>query len=132
MMRSAGEVVRYLGWPGQALGYRVGAEVVSAWIAARRRAGVQLATAHADLLRLGSIPLSVLATMGSRNLSKGPYRRLATAEAKRYTPVKRPTAGGTMKQPAVASEAKPAPAPTPQVEPLFVTCASRAPKKDCP
>jgi uncharacterized protein (DUF885 family) len=58
------EVVRYLGWPGQALGYRVGAEVVSAWIAARRRAGVQLATAHADLLRLGSIPLSVIATMG--------------------------------------------------------------------
>ena len=58
------EVIRYLAWPGQALGYMVGAEAVSSWVAAQRARGVPLATAHADLLQRGSIPLSVLAAHG--------------------------------------------------------------------
>jgi uncharacterized protein (DUF885 family) len=55
------EVVRYVAWPGQALGYTVGAETVAAWVAGRRATGVPLADAHAELLALGSVPLSVLA-----------------------------------------------------------------------
>ncbi|MEU4423862.1 DUF885 domain-containing protein [Actinoplanes sp. NPDC024001] len=54
------EVVRYVAWPGQALGYAVGAEIIADWVAARVRDGVPLATAHAELLRMGSVPLSSL------------------------------------------------------------------------
>ena len=54
------EVIRYLAWPGQALGYAVGAETIAAWVAARRAEGTALPDAHADLLSLGSVPLSAL------------------------------------------------------------------------
>jgi uncharacterized protein (DUF885 family) len=54
------EVIRYLAWPGQALGYAVGAETIAGWVAARRAEGTALPDAHADLLRLGSVPLSAL------------------------------------------------------------------------
>jgi uncharacterized protein (DUF885 family) len=54
------EVIRYLAWPGQALGYAVGAETIAGWVAARRAEGRDLPDAHADLLRLGSVPLSAL------------------------------------------------------------------------
>jgi uncharacterized protein (DUF885 family) len=54
------EVVRYLAWPGQALGYATGAEVIRNWVARQVTAGSALAAAHARLLQLGSVPLSVL------------------------------------------------------------------------
>lgn len=54
------EIVRYLAWPGQALGYMVGAKTVESWVAARRAEGLPLADAHARLLRLGSVPLTEL------------------------------------------------------------------------
>lgn len=59
------EVVRYLAWPGQALGYAVGADVIRGWVEQQVSAGVGLAAAHTRLLELGSIPLTVLDT-GSR------------------------------------------------------------------
>ena len=54
------EIVRYLAWPGQALGYAVGAHVIAQWIKARMSGGLQLGAAHAELLGLGSVPLSIL------------------------------------------------------------------------
>lgn len=54
------EVVRYLAWPGQALGYAVGAEVIRRWVERRVAAGADLAAAHSRLLGLGSVPLSIL------------------------------------------------------------------------
>lgn len=76
--------------------------------------GVPLVMAQADLLQLGSIPW--LAAAWHRTLCYAKHLR----------------AGGTMRQPGVVSEGKPTPAPAAQVEPLFITCASKAPKKDCP
>jgi hypothetical protein len=37
-----------------------------------------------------------------------------------------------MNQPVTAPKSTRTATPTAQVEPLFVTCASKAPKKDCP
>lgn len=54
------EVVRYLAWPGQALGYSVGAHVISGWVKGRREAGVSLRETHKELLGLGSVTLSGL------------------------------------------------------------------------
>ena len=54
------EVVRYLAWPGQALGYAVGAEVIRRWVERRTAAGAGLAAAHTRLLGLGSVPLAAL------------------------------------------------------------------------
>ena len=54
------EVVRYLAWPGQALGYAIGAEVVADWVKARRNQGASLPAAHKDLISMGSVPLSAL------------------------------------------------------------------------
>jgi uncharacterized protein (DUF885 family) len=54
------EVVRYLAWPGQALGYAVGSQAISHWVRKRRESGESLKSAHQELLGMGSIPLSVL------------------------------------------------------------------------
>jgi uncharacterized protein (DUF885 family) len=54
------EVVRYLAWPGQALGYAVGSQAISRWVKKRRESGESLKSAHGELLGMGSIPLSVL------------------------------------------------------------------------
>lgn len=56
------EIVRYLAWPGQALGYAVGAAVIDHWVKTRTNSGVELIDSHDELLRLGSIPLSTLMT----------------------------------------------------------------------
>lgn len=57
------EVVRYLAWPGQALGYAVGSQAISRWVEQRRERGESLKSAHAELLGMGSVPLSVLAPL---------------------------------------------------------------------
>ncbi|WP_228001558.1 DUF885 domain-containing protein [Nocardia australiensis] len=54
------EVVRYLAWPGQALGYAIGAQVISNWVRERVGAGNTLAAAHTKLLDRGSLPLRAL------------------------------------------------------------------------
>ena len=54
------EVVRYLAWPGQALGYSIGAQVVTDWVKARRNQGASLPAAHKELISMGSVPLSAL------------------------------------------------------------------------
>jgi uncharacterized protein (DUF885 family) len=54
------EVVRYLAWPAQALGYSIGAQVVTDWVKARRNQGASLPTAHKELFSMGSVPLSAL------------------------------------------------------------------------
>lgn len=54
------EVVRYLAWPGQALGYAVGATTIAAWVDKQRSEGVSLAAAHDELLAMGSVPLAEL------------------------------------------------------------------------
>ncbi len=54
------EVIRYLAWPGQALGYAIGAEAIRKWIDRQVAAGSRLAAAHGRLLALGSVPLSAL------------------------------------------------------------------------
>lgn len=54
------EVVRYLAWPGQALGYAMGAEAIRRWVDRQLDAGSDLASTHSRLLSLGSVPLSVL------------------------------------------------------------------------
>jgi uncharacterized protein (DUF885 family) len=53
-------VVRYVAWPGQALGYAVGAEIIADWVTAQRASGVALPELHANLLMRGSLPLSLL------------------------------------------------------------------------
>lgn len=58
------EVVRYLAWPGQALGYMVGADVVRAHVAHAVRTGTSLPEAHTRLLLLGSVPLTCLQAGG--------------------------------------------------------------------
>jgi len=59
-MAAKREVVRYLSWPGQALGYAVGSEAIDRWVNERTQCGESLKKSHQDLLGLGSIPLSVL------------------------------------------------------------------------
>jgi uncharacterized protein (DUF885 family) len=54
------EVIRYLAWPGQALGYSLGSEAISDWIAEQRKRGTSLRDAHDKLLSIGSIPLAAL------------------------------------------------------------------------
>jgi uncharacterized protein (DUF885 family) len=54
------EVVRYLSWPGQALGYAVGSEAIASWVRDRQSHGVPLNSAHQELLEMGSVPLSIL------------------------------------------------------------------------
>ena len=54
------EVVRYLAWPGQALGYAVGAGAIAHWVNERERHGASLRSAHQELLDMGTIPLSIL------------------------------------------------------------------------
>lgn len=54
------EIVRYLAWPGQALGYAVGAKVIASWVESRLRAGLDLIEAHSEVLGRGSLPLTVL------------------------------------------------------------------------
>jgi uncharacterized protein (DUF885 family) len=57
------EVVRYFGWPGQAIAYKLGER---AWLEARaeaaRRPGFDLKRWHAAALSLGPIGLGTLAT----------------------------------------------------------------------
>lgn len=57
------EVVRYLAWPGQALGYMVGADAVRTHVAHALRTGMSLPEAHSRLLLLGSVPLTCLQTV---------------------------------------------------------------------
>ena len=58
------EIVRYLGWPGQAISYKLGER---AWLAGRdaaraaRGAGFDLAAWHAAALSLGALGLDDLA-----------------------------------------------------------------------
>jgi uncharacterized protein (DUF885 family) len=56
------EVVRYFGWPGQAISYKLGER---AWLAARdearRRPGFDLKRWHTAALNLGPIGLAALA-----------------------------------------------------------------------
>jgi uncharacterized protein (DUF885 family) len=58
------EIVRYLGWPGQAISYKLGER---AWLAGReaaraaRGAGFDLAAWHAGALSLGALGLDDLA-----------------------------------------------------------------------
>ena len=54
------EVVRYLAWPGQALGYAVGSQAIAHWVRQRLENGESLKTAHQELLGMGSIPLALL------------------------------------------------------------------------
>lgn len=56
------EVVRYLAWPGQALGYSIGAQVIADWIKVRRSRGISLAASHKELVSMGSVPLSALSS----------------------------------------------------------------------
>ena len=59
--RVPAEVVRYLGWPGQAISYKLGER---AWLAAREEAaarpGFTLRDWHADVLAIGPVGLSAL------------------------------------------------------------------------
>lgn len=54
------EIIRYLAWPGQALGYAVGAQVIASWVKSWLGAGRDIIDAHSQLLARGSLPLTVL------------------------------------------------------------------------
>ncbi|TKC93666.1 DUF885 domain-containing protein [Polyangium fumosum] len=57
------EMTRYLGWPGQAIAYKVGERVVLGLrdeLRARRGSSFDLKTFHADLLGVGSVGLGTL------------------------------------------------------------------------
>ncbi len=55
------EVIRYFGWPGQAISYKVGEQAILDLRAEHSgRPGFDLKTFHADLLALGSVGLDVL------------------------------------------------------------------------
>ncbi|MRG98543.1 DUF885 domain-containing protein [Polyangium spumosum] len=60
---AASEMTRYLGWPGQAIAYKVGERVILGVrdeLRARRGASFDLKTFHAELLGTGSIGLGAL------------------------------------------------------------------------
>ncbi len=61
------EVIRYFGWPGQAISYKVGEQAILDLRAEHRgRPDFDLKTFHADLLAVGSVGLDVLRSqMGS-------------------------------------------------------------------
>ncbi len=63
-VRAAAEVERYMAWPGQALGYKLGQlrllAMRKAWLA---RKGRDLKGFHAAVLRQGAMPLNVLQAM---------------------------------------------------------------------
>ncbi|WP_116950521.1 DUF885 domain-containing protein [Jiangella endophytica] len=65
--KAAFEVDRYLGWPGQALAFRVGARL---WREARASSASDRRRFHADALRLGPVGLGPLRTLLSE-LSPG-------------------------------------------------------------
>ena len=71
------EVERYMVWPGQALGYKIGQLRI---LALRRKAEAALGTAfdlrafHDELLRDGAMPLSVLVAKMDRWLARQPRR----------------------------------------------------------
>ena len=55
------EIVRYLGWPGQAIAYKVGEKFILDLRDERSHdPGFDLKTFHADLLSLGSLGLDLL------------------------------------------------------------------------
>ncbi len=63
---AASEMTRYLGWPGQAIAYKVGERVILGLrdeLRARRGASFDLKTFHAELLNTGSIGLGALREM---------------------------------------------------------------------
>jgi uncharacterized protein (DUF885 family) len=57
------EVVRYIGWPGQALGYATGRQEL---LRLRQASGLDLTEFHARVLGHGSLPLTVLAEAVAR------------------------------------------------------------------
>ncbi|MBT0768254.1 DUF885 domain-containing protein [Kineosporia sp. J2-2] len=57
------EIVRYIGWPGQALGYATGRQEI---LRLRESSGLDLTTFHGIVLGHGALPLTVLADLVRR------------------------------------------------------------------